>query len=279
MFSESLGVVAVAFMFFPSVVFWSSGVIKESLGFASLLVIAGIFVKIVRDEKPRWWEYVVAGVAVWLLWNLKYYWISVLLPVMGTSAIVHILNKRDVFSLHQSLGLWLVIFVILCGGASLLHPNFHLARLFNVIVENNAAFSLTSGGHDLIQYDSLEPHLSSILKNAPLALMSGLFRPFPWEVDNVLKAEISLENFVLLFLVVTALPQLKNFFKAPNWVLTLSVVIYVIVLDTFLALSTPNLGTLSRYKVGLLPFLFFIAAYRNPVLDHVIRTMNKKQRS
>jgi hypothetical protein len=37
----------------------------------------------------------------------------------------------------------------------------------------------------------------------------------------------------------------------------------------FLALSTPNFGTLSRYRAGFLPFFVFVIAYRNPIVEWV----------
>jgi hypothetical protein len=40
-----------AFLFIPSVVFWTSGIIKESLAFASLLILVSLFLKIwMRDR-------------------------------------------------------------------------------------------------------------------------------------------------------------------------------------------------------------------------------------
>ena len=43
-----------SFLFFPSVVFWSAGVIKESLAMAALFFLSFIFLKVWKREKLRW---------------------------------------------------------------------------------------------------------------------------------------------------------------------------------------------------------------------------------
>ncbi len=45
------------FLFFPSVVFWSAGVIKESLAMAALFFLSLIFLKVWKREKLHWIEW------------------------------------------------------------------------------------------------------------------------------------------------------------------------------------------------------------------------------
>jgi len=113
------------------------------------------------------------------------------------------------------------------------------------------------------------------MMNSPWALISGLFRPFVWEADNALKLIASLENLVVLILCVSSAPRARSFFQAPNKLSTLSVVVFSVLLCIFLALSTPNFGSLARYKVGFLPFFVFLLAYRNPAFDY-LRTFTSK---
>jgi hypothetical protein len=80
-FSPSAKNVAMAsFLFFPSVVFWSSGLIKESLAMASLFFLCSLFVKAWQRKTPGWIEYLFLIVSLWVLWNLKYYYLAVLVP-------------------------------------------------------------------------------------------------------------------------------------------------------------------------------------------------------
>ncbi|HYG18898.1 MAG TPA: hypothetical protein VD816_08210, partial [Ohtaekwangia sp.] len=67
---------SVAILFFPSVVFWTSGLIKESLAMAALYFIVVLFLKGWTSEKVRYWQWVMLPVSLWLLWNLKYYYLA-----------------------------------------------------------------------------------------------------------------------------------------------------------------------------------------------------------
>jgi hypothetical protein len=49
--------------------------------------------------------------------------------------------------------------------------------------------------------------------------------------------------------------------------LVFSVIVYVSLLCIFLSLSTPNFGTLSRYRVGFISFFFLLVAGRHPLLN------------
>jgi hypothetical protein len=49
----------------------------------------------------------------------------------------------------------------------------------------------------------------------------------------------------------------------------LPILIYCFVLCILLAISTPNFGTLSRYRIGFLPFFVFVLTYRNQVIEYL----------
>ena len=170
---------ALAFLFFPSVVLWGSGVIKESIGLAALQVLSGIFLKAMMNKSPGPVELVFGLLGFWIVWNLKYYWIAVFLPVIITSLVVHITSIRFKIPSHLKLSYWVILFVILCLGVSLSHPNFYFERFLQVVIENHQAFVSVSDPSDLIHYESLRATWLSVAANAPWALVSGLFRRAP----------------------------------------------------------------------------------------------------
>ena len=89
---------------------------------------------------------------------------------------------------------------------------------------------------------------------------------------------MSLENLFMLTLCVISLTGIKTILSAPQKLLSLSVIVYSVLLCILLALSTPNLGSLSRYKVGFLPFLVFLVSYQNPLINRLsiaIEKLNK----
>ena len=120
-----------------------------------------------------------------------------------------------------------------------------------------------TNSNNAIHYRDLSPSLNSVLLNVPQALVSGIFRPFVWEAHNVTSMAAGVENLILLILTLMAIPSMPKLFSSPNRILVLAILTYILILATFLALSTPNLGTLSRYKVGFLPFLVYLLISQN----------------
>ena len=148
--------------------------------------------------------------------------------------------------------------MLLLSVATSVHPNFYPKRFLEVVVNNNQEFMALTNAENAIRFQNLNPSFYSVLLNMPQALMSGIFRPFVWEAHDVVSFVAALENLVLTFLALLSIPSAPKILKNSNRLLILAVLTYIFMLSIFLALSTPNLGTLSRYKVGFLPFLVFL---------------------
>jgi hypothetical protein len=257
----------IAFLFFPSVVFWGSGVIKESVAMATLFVLSAAAVEIWEGKKLSWWEWLLVIISAWLLWRLKYYYLAVFLPVSAAAIITRRLTQTwQVKSIVIKVLIWGGTFIVPLAIISSLRPNFYPTRILDVIVSNNREFNAMSDPDDLIEYTALEPTLASVVRNVPRALVSGIFRPFPWEAHTVFQWLIALENVLLLLLFVASLSNIRRLVKSPQRLLLCSVLLYVVVLCVFLALSTPNFGTLSRYRISFLPFLLLLMTIENPLI-------------
>jgi len=258
------------FLFFPSVVFWSSGIEKETLTLAALYFLVGLFLQYTFAKKIRLVHWPVAMLAVYILWTLKYYWAGVFIVAVIASVATNYLTKQEAQRKYRIL-IYLACLTFTGIGVSLLHPNFYLYRFLEVVVANHDAFVLLSNDQNMIHFYHLSPTVSSMAINAPWALVSGIFRPFIGEGQGMLGLAASLENFLILILAGSFAWANRKRFRAPISPLFLAATSYCIVLCIFLALSTPNFGTLSRYRVGFLPFLIFIFAYRNPLVDFIAK--------
>jgi hypothetical protein len=258
-----------ALFFFPSVVFWTSGLIKESLAMACLYFICGVFLKVRNSFKVKIIHWIVLFPALWILWGLKYYYLAVLFPVLLTEIFMTrvILKRYNELSTVKYATVWLFIFVIPLAFASVIHPNFYPERFLDVIVSNHNIFVEISDPEDIIRFTSLTATGTSILANAPVALMSGLFRPFIWEANNPLQWVAAIENAALFFLFAGAVIQLVR--RKQSSSLLGAALVYCILLCVFLTLSTPNFGTLSRYRVGFLPFFVMLISVDNLFINWI----------
>ena len=267
----------VGFLFLPSAVFWSSGLIKESLAMAGLFLIAGVYVKGWFQQPLRIPEILLIPIALWVVWNLKYYFLGVLLPVGTASFVLHSMNMRRTIAsgvLLRAL-VWLVTLMVPLVLVSWLHPNFQPRQLMAVIVENYETFHALSAPEDLISFNNLEPNWMSLASHVPKALFSGWFRPMIWETSSALQLVVAIENTVLLVLFIASLSGLPQAFRSTNRLLVVTVLLYAAALAAFLALSAPNFGTLSRYRVGFLSAFFTVLACGNPLFYNVMRKVER----
>ena len=266
-FERSHMAASLSFLFFPSVAFWGSGLVKETIALAGIYFLAGIFLKFIHRQKTKWFEWALLLGSYWAAWNLKYYWATLFAAVLLTYAMVIFLGKKFSVCNKHKVFTWLIVFIFLCGGASLSHPNFYPSRFLEVLVSNHEEFIRISDDSGLIHFYDFHASWWSVVLNAPWALFSGLLRPFIWEASGMTAFMAALENLMIVVLLVSALGGYKK--HNPHQLLFFSLLVYVAMLCVFLALSTPNFGTLSRYRVGFLPFFVFVITYRNPLVEYL----------
>lgn len=269
----------VAFLLFPSVVFWSSGITKESVAIGMLSWIVAIYLPLFAKGSIIHKRNVLLSLFMLLiLWTLKYYYAAVLIAILGPTLIVGFFKERQVgmhWTFRRQLGYWvsfLVWFVVL---ASFIHPNLRLTEILDVVVTNHDAFVRMSSPENTVVFKNLEPRMGSFIRNLPTAWFAGLFRPLPGELQHLPGRIIGWENLFVMLFSGLSLVSILRFNRSNNGILVLGVCTYILLLAAFLTFSTPNLGTLARYKVGFLPFLVYIIL-ADPPTRRISRLFRKK---
>jgi len=266
---------AVALLFFPSCVFWASGIIKESLAMTGLYLLATLFLQLWLKQRMSIPHIIVGIIAIWIVWDLKYYFVGLFVPALLATWLTRIIaEKRGINKFSIEISIWFLIFLVTCLAASFAHPNFSLSRFLDVLVSNNLSYLKFSNPDDVIHYFDLKNTWLSIGLNSPWALVSGLFRPFIWEANTLLKFIVSVENLVLVVLVAMSLRTLFDLKKSPHRLLILAIIVYAVLLCIFLAISTPNFGTLVRYRIGFLPFLLILLLNQPLIVRALAKTFN-----
>lgn len=264
----------VAFLFMPSVVFWTSGVLKESLAMAAFFFLAALFLKIWFHNRMLLWEWALSVLAVWVFWNLKYYYAGAFIAIAVASLLYkRTLSGRTAHSAGVEAIGWVMFLLVPAILVTFLHPNFYLDRLPDVIVSNNAVYNEMSDPGEYVVFYHLSPTAWSILINTPWALFSGLFRPLAWEASSLVQLAQAMENTLLLLLFCISIMGWGRYARSRHRLLILAVVTFVLGTCAFVTLSAPNFGTLSRYRVGYIPFFTFIVLCHNPVLSYFERSL------
>src|SRR5690606_38974782 len=133
---------AIAFLFFPTVVVWSSGIIKESLAMPCLFFLAQFVLRMIYKRRITALSWILLPVTMWVLWGLKYYYLGVFLPVAVTAWFISRLRSRYNIHWAAEVLLWVAVISMPILLVSLLHYNFDFQRLLQVVVHNNELYTL-----------------------------------------------------------------------------------------------------------------------------------------
>lgn len=260
-FPEIKGRLAFAVLFFPSVLFWGSGILKDTF----TLMSTGLFVYSIHEEfiikNKKFSNRLVMLISAYLILQIKPYILMALLP--GTLTWIYydkLKSGRNRFFLRLQLGLLLVggiiAFSVFTGG---------LTSIFDEVLKDAAVKKndlnqeyYEGSGADIGQFDG---SMSGALKLAPKAIVMGLFRPFIWEVNSVMVMLSGIENSFLLMFIFYILWRAGpiNFFKLiVKNPLIFFCILFSILFAFIIGLSTSNFGALVRFKIPLIPF--FISA-------------------
>jgi hypothetical protein len=120
-----------------------------------------------------------------------------------------------------------------------------------------------------IEYFVFDGNLPGYLLNSPIALFSGLFRPTIFEVRNLFQLIVAIENMTVFFILLAGLWRSRFHFSVKTPIIVVALT-YIVLLATMIAFTSPNFGTLSRYKEGYWPFfvllvlLIFLSKQKRP---------------
>ena len=255
------GAAVVAWLAWPSVVYWSAGITKESVlvgsgAWLTALVVGWLYGG--RAVRPI----SVAGALLLAVLHFKMRFFFAGLLLGGLTSLVVVRLVHDIGGARRRLTQLVIIVVVLVGGIRLaaeIIPVLRLNKFTNQLSNNYYELLRVSQDRPHIEYPDLKPTLTSMVGYAPQAIANSVTRPWPWEDKQLLYVLAGLENLLLVTLIAVALVALAQ--RKPGqlpFALTVVLTLYCLALAALLGLSTPNLGTLNRYRAALLPFLVFL---------------------
>ncbi len=266
---------AVASFFIPSVFFWGSGVLKDSITLACLGIATYQFYKIFFEKKMTFINFLFLFIALYGVFSVKKFVLQAYLP-----AVIVWIFTRNFLSIRSSiLKLLLIPFVaaliigssyfaiVKVGEDDARYSIYKIAETAKVTAYDIRYWSGRDAGSGY-SLGELDGTFSSMIKLAPQAINVSLFRPYLWEVRNPLMLLSAIESsFLFVFVLYVVLKKRSLLFSA----LTSSNVIFAMTFSISFAfavgVSTFNFGTLARYKIPLLPFflvaLILILDYSN----------------
>ncbi len=258
--------VAFGILFIPSVLFWSSGILKDAFTFTFSLFFLISFHKIFFHRSLNIINLISILLSAYIVISMKPYILFAMIIGcfiwLGLSYLYRVKNKTlrvVVFPpLMIIIGVWgmftLTSMMAAAGGFfgdvdSMLEKAVNAQQDLKQEYYKGAAF-------DIGNYDASVQGAVSV---APAAIVAALFRPFLWEAQSIVMVMSGIENFIILLLTIWVFIRIglkfvvQQIFKNPFIVFCF---IYTINLSIGIGLSTSNFGALVRFKIPMLPFFF-----------------------
>ncbi|MFW5793043.1 MAG: hypothetical protein ACOCWC_02070 [Bacteroidota bacterium] len=254
--SNKLKYVFWGIILFPSVLFWGSGVLKESI----LLFALGIFLlytqKIIIIKHIKLIFIFNILISLFLLVLLKAYIGFLLIPVIIAYYIFR--NKTDHYIILKYVAifvLWMLIFM----GIGYVFPSYNMLEILANKQNNFVNFTQFVEAGSIITDRLMQANIFSILSFVPSGFWNTLTRPHLLDSDSPIILIAALENlFIWISIIFMAVFYNKEKLFNPFLWFCISFVILTFIL---VGIVTPIYGGLVRYKIPALPFLWMAFLY------------------
>jgi len=254
----------------PSVLLWSSGILKESILFFALGILILQVSKVLEEHRMDLKKIVMIALCMLLLVITKTYVLLMLAPgllglILWETGVV----KKGLFAFVLSSTV--VLGPILMLGNFV--PSMDLPHILYKMQEDFINVAHITHASSFFQINKLDESIWSLVLNIPEALFNVLLRPLPLYTASILNIVASLENMLILVIFVYTLThrcaiklQMKGL-----WLLLFGFSFYMFVL---IGLTVPVEGAIVRYKAPVLP-LFLILLFAGSETKKLIELKTK----
>lgn len=279
---------AVAILYLPTFVFWSGGILKDSLAIGMLGWLTYSLYLLLYRRKNLVKNLAISFVAGYLLAVLKSYILFAYLPfflLFLTLANFKLIKK-------PRLRVAAIIAIVIVGVAAFFIVtdklqselgDLALDRLSETVKSQQNKFVELSGEAESsfslgVTFDGTN---LSLLQMAPAAIIATFYRPFLWESKKVSSLLSSLESLILMLFTLYVLLKGKiihfivPILKDP---MIMFCFFFSIVFGVFIGATALNFGTLVRYKIPCMPFYVIALILINDYINtEKIKAAEKKK--
>jgi len=287
---------AIGCLFLPSVVYWSSGLLKDPVTFGAVGFVLFGFYNLFKGQKlfGAILSVIIAG---FFLYIMKVYILLVLILAIVVWKFTEVSKKIENSTLRSSFTF--MAFLVAGGVGFLLMQYFTGMEAAQEYQLDNLQGNIE---HQQELYFQINQQLQgkdshfTINTGNPISMVFGgltatFFRPFLWEINTPIALLSSIESNMFLFLTLFFFFRkgVTTFFRTCfSESIILACFVFAFIFAIAVGVSTPNFGALSRYKIPCMPFYFvlMILVYNkvglkypnwfNSVLDFAIPPFRKK---
>lgn len=254
--------IAFATLFIPSVVFWGSGLLKDTLTLAGLGIATLLIKRIFLDRRLSIFSVLLLLLCFYVIFSIKKYILLTYLPAVLIWVYATNLSKVRSMAFKIMMLPFVAIITVVSGYFAIDQvgkddSRYALDQLGNTarITAYDIAYQTGFDAGSTYTLGELDGSFGSLVKLGPQAINVSLFRPYIWEARNPLMLMSALEALMLLsFTVYVMFKRGSTFFAALTNPHIIFCLVFSITFAFAVGVSTFNFGSLSRYKIPLLPF-------------------------
>lgn len=243
---------AVFCLFLPSLWFWGNGILKDPLSIYGL----GILVYNIYASDGNFLKrilFIVFG--YFILVNTKGYIFSAFAIAACISFGITKLRSFDFLGKIAAV----VVFLGLIGAFYGTISSYIFKGFSEILVTSQffiEAYESTSSEGTGTLTTSFNPSPGGFLLLALQGLVNVFLRPFPWELRKIVYLFSIMENLLVYYIIFHKLKLAEQKVSTVARLFKNFTISFFIVLGVIVGVTAFNLGTISRYRVPALPFIF-----------------------
>lgn len=253
-----------AVLYSPSIWFWGSGLMKESICLGGTGFIVHFVYKFFVKKKFLLKELLALIILIYVVGTIKNYIITILAISFAFIIFFRLISSFK----NVVIKLLILIIFIFTGILAAYFSDF--TKQIQILAEESKmqidTFQKTyqatgDEGKGTLTAKEIDGSIGGLILRSPFAIFTCLFRPFFWESRKIVILFTSFESMLLLFSTLFLMYKMKffGFFIAIfNNRFLLFAFITSILFALIIGFTTFNFGTIVRYKIMLLPFYYFM---------------------
>lgn len=270
--------------FLPSVFFWGSGLMKDSLCIGALGWTFYGFYHVFIEKKNILTGVFLTTIGIYVLISVKVYILLSFLP----PALLWIFNENNQRIKSTAIRLLLKPLFLILGiaagylGATNLTAGDEkydvnkIGERTKINYDYLSTYVESGSAYDIGEFDG---SLNSTLKVAPQAIIIAIFRPFLFEVRSPIMLLSALESSLFIWLTLSLF--YKTGFLRSLYLITSTPILnfsflFVMIFAIGVGINSGNFGTLVRYKIPLMPF-YLAALFIMSEKAKALKIKNTKQ--
>lgn len=250
----------------PSVLIWGGGIMKDTMTLAGInIILYGSYFLLFKKQKHflLWATLLFWG---WIVYQLKAYILIAFIPALlfGLNGVIR--DKIGSVFLRRIVSLALIFITsvaIYLGPIILrdLNANYSTSAITGKVKGFHSWHSDVGGStYDL---GVVEYSLTGVIQKIPASLNVTFFRPYPWEISNIVGLFTSFESLVLFGVFIYLLVKLRfriiRILNAEPILILFT--LYALIFGFVVGFTSYNFGALARYKIPVLSLFTFVLIY------------------